>query len=63
VSAKPSIDELRLALEESVKLQSHYANLLNIHDGGHRVGFANADAWIQRLRDTGTLPKKGGRQS
>jgi len=49
--------DLRIALEESVKLQSHYAELLNLHDGGKRVGFKNADAWIERLRETGTLPK------
>jgi hypothetical protein len=45
----PSIDELRLALEESVQLQSHYAQILNMHDGGQRLAFANAAAWIQRL--------------
>lgn len=48
--------DLRTALEESVKLQSHYAHLLNMHDGGQRVGFTNADDWIARLRVTGTLP-------
>lgn len=50
-----TLDDLRTALEESVKLQSHYAELLNMHDGGRRIGFANADAWIRRLRETGTL--------
>lgn len=34
------------ALEESVKLQSHYAELLNMHDGGERRGFRSAKAWI-----------------
>jgi hypothetical protein len=38
------------ALEKSVKLQSHYANLLNMHDGGERMQFENAAAWIKRLR-------------
>jgi hypothetical protein len=45
-----SIDELRNALEESVKLQSFYAKLLNQYDGGLRLKFANADEWISRLR-------------
>jgi hypothetical protein len=49
--------ELRIALEESVKLQSHYAELLNMHDGGSRIGFKDGQAWIARLRETGTLPK------
>jgi hypothetical protein len=59
-------EELRIALEESVKLQSHYAVNLNLWDGGERIGFKDADAWISRLRETGTLPKidqraEGGR--
>ena len=37
------------ALTESVKLQSHYASLLNMHDGGQRIQFANAEAWLARL--------------
>lgn len=40
---------LRDALEQSVKLQSHYAMLLNGWDGGERSQFANADEWIARL--------------
>lgn len=43
--------ELYVALAESVKLQSHYASLLNMHDGGQRKGFANAEAWLARLRE------------
>jgi hypothetical protein len=50
-------DRLRIALEESVKLQSHYAELLNMHDGGQRIGFASADHWLARLEETGTLPR------
>lgn len=50
--------ELSVALEESVKLQSHYAKLLNMHDGGKRIGFDNAKAWVDRLRETGTLSAK-----
>ena len=44
--------ELRRALEESVALQSHYADLLNALDNGHRRIFINADAWLKRLRET-----------
>ena len=51
------IEALEAALEKSVKLQSHYAGLLNAYDGGRRLQFANADAWITRLaaldKDTG----------
>lgn len=53
--SSPTREDLRTALEESVKLQSHYAKLLNMHDGGRRISFKDADAWIARLRETGTL--------
>ena len=43
--------ELREALEESVKLQCHYAKLLNQYDGGSRMTFENVDAWMARLRE------------
>ena len=43
--------EVYLALEASLKLQSHYAKLLNMHDGGKRRGFASVDAWLNRLRE------------
>lgn len=43
--------EIKDALEGSVKLQSHYALLLNMHDSGQRRTFVNADAWIARLRE------------
>jgi hypothetical protein len=49
MSEANEIATLRLALEKSVALQSHYAKLLNIHDGGKRIDFANAAAWIARL--------------
>lgn len=42
---------LRVALEESVKLQSHYAELLNMWDGGHRIAFKDATAWLERLSE------------
>lgn len=37
------------ALEESVKLQSHYATLLNQYDGGERLQFESAQEWMDRL--------------
>ena len=49
-SAKHS-HEMMLALIESVKLQSHYASLLNMHDGGKRREFTCPAEWIQRLID------------
>jgi hypothetical protein len=54
---KEFIGELRIALEESVKLQSHYADLLNMHDGGERIVFKSAEEWIERLREVGKIPK------
>lgn len=47
--------DLETALAESVKLQSHYAVLLNQHDGGERMQFDSGAAWMNRLRETGTL--------
>jgi hypothetical protein len=41
---------LRHALDKSVKLQSHYAKLLNDFDGGKRTPFASPEAWIDRLQ-------------
>ena len=37
------------ALDESVKLQSHYAKLLNMHDGGERMVFNSTEEWLARL--------------
>jgi hypothetical protein len=48
-------DKARRALEESVKLQSHYAALLNDYDGGKRLTFASADEWIARLEKIAAL--------
>ncbi len=42
-------DQLRYALAESLKMQSHYAALLNMHDGGKRIGFDTVEAWLARL--------------
>jgi hypothetical protein len=42
--------EMGAALEESLKLQSHYALLLNEYDGGTRMIFKTPEAWLDRLR-------------
>lgn len=42
--------ELRAALEESLNLQSHYALLLNAHDGGERRTFT-VKSWLARLKE------------
>jgi len=47
--------ELLIALKESLKLQAHYAKLLNEYDNGERVVFENVENWINRLRDLGML--------
>ncbi len=44
------IDEVLKALDDSVKLQSHYARLLNIYDDGRRLTFKDAAEWLERLR-------------
>lgn len=49
------IEELKKALDESVKLQSHYAELLNGYDGGRRLIFNDKEEFIKRLRDIGTI--------
>lgn len=48
-------EQLRIALDESVRLQSHYAQLLNMHDHGARKTFTCVREWIERLRETGRL--------
>jgi hypothetical protein len=40
---------LEHALDELVKLQAHYASLLNQYDGGERMQFASRHAWLDRL--------------
>lgn len=47
--------ELEIALNESLKLQSHYARLLNQYDGGKRKTFPTVDKWIERLVEIGTI--------
>jgi hypothetical protein len=46
------LEELQRGLDESVKLQSHYAGLLNIWDGGKRTVFPDSEDWLKRLRKT-----------
>lgn len=43
--------ELIEALAEAIKLMSHYATLLNGHDGGKRAAFPGISDWLRRLRD------------
>jgi hypothetical protein len=45
--------ELINALQCSVGLQSHYAELLNMHDAGERMKFETVEQWIGRLRQVG----------
>lgn len=45
------IDGLTTALKESLKLQSHYAGLLNIYDGGQRLQFDTISGWLERLEN------------
>ena len=54
-----TIKELHEALRESVRLQAHYAELLNMHDGGERIVFKSVEDWIDRLKKIGRI-KPGG---
>lgn len=42
--------EVLRALTESVKLQSHYAEILNNYDGGNRMIFRTPQEFMMRLR-------------
>lgn len=59
-----SEDELWTALVDSVSLQSHYAQLLNMYDGGQRLTFEKdlPFKWLERLREIArrTDPRQGG---
>jgi len=55
---RQTYDDLWKALEESVKLQSHYAVLLNHWDGGERIQFGSATEWVGRLVYTGTIRRE-----
>jgi hypothetical protein len=50
-------DRLRIALEASLTLQAHYAELLNAWDGGTRRLFPTVEQWLARLVETGTVPR------
>lgn len=52
-------EAVRSALERSVALQSHYAKLLNAHDGGQRMTFDSAQEWIARLHALEKFDDKG----
>lgn len=47
--------ELYIALLESLRFQKHYAELLNMYDGGKRQTEAldSPQKWVSRLRETG----------
>ena len=52
---KYSEEDLAKALDESLKLQRHYAELLNMHDGGRRKTYASVEDWMIRLKQTGVI--------
>ena len=58
-SLRARLARLEEALEESVKLQSHYAQLLNTWDGGQRIVFETVDDWLARLA-MGPKERDGG---
>lgn len=53
------IQRLRFALEAMVQLQAHYAQLLNMHDGGERRAFKSADEWLARLDEMDAEERRG----
>lgn len=64
--ARGRITELYTALQESLKLQKRYTELLNMYDGGERRSevFASPEIWIARLREVSArgssrLPERG----
>ena len=46
-----ALREAKAALDECIKLQAHYAQLLNMHDGGGRHSFKDSDEFIARMRE------------
>lgn len=48
---REQVARLTQALTESVKLQAHYAELLNMHDGGKRTVFTSIEQWLQRVTE------------
>ena len=63
LAAKKAVAEARRplvdALRQSVMLQGHYAELLNMHDGGGRIVFRTSQEWLDRLALL-AAEKKGG---
>jgi hypothetical protein len=57
-SPREIISTLEIALAESLKLQAHYAQLLNMHDGGERMIFISVESWIKRLKEIKMIPSK-----
>jgi len=49
------IEKLEKAIDESLKLQSHYAKLLNMYDGGERKGFKTRKEWMDRLDEVAEI--------
>lgn len=41
-----TVEVLQKALFESIKLQGHYAKLLNQYDGGKRMEFKTIEEWL-----------------
>jgi hypothetical protein len=48
--------DLHAALIDSLQLQSEYAELLNIYDGGQRPTYSSVATWIDHLYASGRLP-------
>lgn len=47
-SHKFEVERLTVLLKQSLKLQSHYAELLNMQDGGTRMQFKTIRAWEKK---------------
>ena len=45
-----SKEELWEALDQALKIQCFYANLLNTYDGGTRFRIQSVENWVDRLR-------------
>jgi len=46
---KLKLERMKYLLKRSLKLQSHYAELLNINDGGTRLQFPTIESWELQL--------------
>jgi len=55
MDTKSELNVLYIALQESLELQTHYAKLLNMHDGGSRQVFSSPESWVSRLKEVGTV--------